>query len=154
MKKDSSNHLDHSHGKADYMGIAGSVLCLIHCLVTPALAIGGSLSLHDHPAGGLLNYFFILFNGIAVYFATRDHNIPVLRYFLWTAFVLFSCSLLLEKYNFTFQLLGYLWSALLILGHGYNLLYCKPWGRKGSSQRATTKERSGTTCESADFVNQ
>ncbi|GHB58422.1 MerC domain-containing protein [Persicitalea jodogahamensis] len=129
MKNDASTHLNHSHGKADYVGIVGSVLCLIHCLITPALAIGGSLSVHDHPAGGLLNYFFILFNGIAVYFATRDHKIPVLRLFLWSAFVLFSCSLLLETHNPAFHLMGYLGSALLILGHVYNLVYCKPWGR-------------------------
>lgn len=129
MKNNVSTHLDHSHGKADYVGIAGSVLCLVHCLVTPALALGGSLSAsaHDHGTGGLLNYFFILFNGIAVYFATRDHKTPALRIFLWASFALFSGSLLLESHSHAFQFMGYAGSAFLILGHLYNLLYCKPW---------------------------
>ncbi len=131
MKNDASTHLDHSHGKADYVGIAGSVLCLIHCLVTPALALGGSLSAHDHATGGLLNYFFIFFNGIAVYFATRDHKIPALRLLLWASFALFSFSLILENIDPDFRFMGYLGSTLLIAGHVYNLVYCKPWKVSG-----------------------
>lgn len=129
MKNNTSTHLGHSHGKADFVGIAGSLLCLIHCLITPALAIGGSLSAHEQLAVGPLHldYFFILINGVAVYFATRDHKIPVLQLFLWSSFVLFSSSLLLEDINPAFKVTGYLGSAFLILGHGYNLVYCKPW---------------------------
>ena len=129
MKNNASIPNHHAHGNADFVGIAGSVLCLIHCLLTPALALGGSLSVHQHGTGGLLDldYFFILFNGIAVFFATRDHKIPALRLFLWVAFALFSFSILLENQNPTFKLLGYFGSTLLIAGHVYNLVYCKPW---------------------------
>lgn len=129
MKTDSTVPTPHSHGKADYMGIAGSILCLIHCLVTPALALGSSLSVHSHAAGGVFNfdYLFILVNGIAVYFATREHRIPALRLFLWGSWLLFSVSLLLENSHPIFTILGYVGSALLIAGHGYNLIYCRPW---------------------------
>jgi hypothetical protein len=69
----------HSHGKADYIGILGSVLCIIHCLLMPALAFGSSYASHHEHVGMLsLDYFFILINGIAVYYATRNHkSIPV-----------------------------------------------------------------------------
>ena len=129
MKTDSTVPTPHSHGKADYMGIAGSILCLIHCLVTPALALGSSLSVHSHAVGGVFNfdYLFILVNGIAVYFATREHRIPALRIFLWSSWLLFSVSLLLENSHPFFQIMGYVGSALLIAGHGYNLIYCRPW---------------------------
>ena len=129
MKTDSTVSTPHSHGKADYMGIAGSILCLIHCLVTPALALGSSLSVHSHAAGGVFNfdYLFILVNGIAVYFATREHRIPALRVFLWSSWLLFSVSLLLENSHPFFNILGYVGSALRIAGHGYNLIYRRPW---------------------------
>ncbi|MPR35306.1 MerC domain-containing protein [Salmonirosea aquatica] len=128
MKTDSSVPTGHSHSKADYMGIAGSVLCLIHCLITPVLALGTSLTAHSHTIGVIdLDYFFILINGVAVYFATREHRNPLLRLFLWSAFLLFSVSLILENYFPAFRTLGYLGSGLLIAGHVYNLIYCRPW---------------------------
>jgi uncharacterized membrane protein YvlD (DUF360 family) len=129
MKTNSSLPTEHFHRKADFMGIAGSILCLIHCLITPALAMGGSLTAHNHTIGGLidLDYFFIIINGIAVYFATREHRIPALRMFLWGAFLLFSVSLILENEFAAFKALGYLGSGLLIAGHVYNVLFCRPW---------------------------
>jgi hypothetical protein len=119
----------HIHRRADYVGIAGSVLCLVHCLVTPALAVGTSLTAgHQVVAGFLpLDYLFILINGMAVYYATRGHKHAVLRVVLWLAFGLFSLSLLLENQAPVFAWLGYLGSGLLVLGHGLNLLLCRPW---------------------------
>jgi len=137
MKTDSSIPTGHSHSKADFMGIAGSILCLIHCLITPALALGTSLTAHNHLLGGIidLDYFFIFINGLAVYFATREHRLPALRLFLWGAFLLFAVSLILENYYPAFKVLGYLGSGLLIAGHVYNVIYCRPWrivnGRMG-----------------------
>jgi hypothetical protein len=128
MNSKSKQHSAHSHGKADYIGIFGSVLCLVHCLVTPVIALGSTFTIHQHSAGGLsFDYFFILINGIAVYYATREHQVVLLRLVLWGSFALFTVSLLLETYNPVFQFLGYIGSALLILGHGYNLFYCRPW---------------------------
>ncbi len=111
------------------MGIVGSILCLIHCLITPALALGTSLTSHNHTIGGVidLDYFFIVINGVAVYFATREHRNPALRIFLWGAFLLFAVSLILENYYPAFTTLGYLGSGLLIAGHVYNVIYCRPW---------------------------
>jgi len=125
MKPRSSLSTPHTHGKADYIGVAGSVLCLVHCLITPALALGSSLSVNHHTAGGGLDYLFILVNGLAVFFATRNHRSPALRLFLWGSFALFSVSLLLEHDFAEFQLLGYVGSGLLIIGHLYNLIYCR-----------------------------
>ena len=125
MKPKSSLSRPHAHGKADYIGVAGSVLCLVHCLITPALALGSSLSISHHTAGGGLDYLFIVVNGVAVFFATRDHRSFALRLFLWVSFALFSVSLLLEHNIDGFKILGYVGSGLLILGHLYNLIYCR-----------------------------
>lgn len=125
MKPKTSLSTSHNHGKADYIGVAGSVLCLVHCLITPALALGSSLSVNHHTAGSGLDYLFILVNGLAVFFATREHRFPALRIFLWGSFALFSVSLLLEHSFAGFRILGYVGSGLLILGHLYNLIYCR-----------------------------
>ena len=116
-----------SHGKADYIGIAGSVLCIVHCLLVPALALGSSFSHNHHSNAGLLSldYFFILINAIAVYYATRDHKSLPLRILLWGALSLFSVSLIFENQNGIFTLLGYAGSGLLIVGHLLNIYICQ-----------------------------
>jgi hypothetical protein len=116
----------HSHGKADYIGILGSVLCIIHCLLVPALALGSSVATHhSHPGLISLDYIFILINGIAVYYATRNHHSLPLRILLWGALAVFSTSLIFEGKHHAFTLLGYVGSGLLIIGHLINLYICQ-----------------------------
>ena len=119
--------MTHSHNKADYVGILGSVLCIIHCVAMPAMAIGTSLTQNHHMHIGFisLDYFFILINGIAVYFATRNHKSLLLRIFLWSALLIFAVSLIFEGRHDLFQWLGYLGSVLLIAGHFINLYICQ-----------------------------
>lgn len=114
-------------GNADYVGITGSVLCIIHCIITPVLAVSSSLFLKDTLAEGmhLLGYVFIFINGLAVYYATRHMHSANLRRFLWAAFALFAASLVLEEVNEFFHYTGYVGSFLLIVGHGLNLYLCR-----------------------------
>lgn len=122
----------HSHDKADLVGISGSVLCLIHCLLSPALLLGSSLAsehTHPHEAGfAQLDWIFIIINGLAVYYATKGgHGTSSVRIFMWFSFIVFATSLLLENAHPLFVWAGYLGSGLLILGHLYNLVKCKPY---------------------------
>lgn len=119
--------ISHSHNKADYVGILGSLLCIVHCLALPVLALGTSIG-HDHHAhiGFLsLDYLFILVNAIAVYFATRDHRSVLVKVLLWSALVIFGVSLVFEERHVMFQWLGYVGSALLITGHLINVYICQ-----------------------------
>lgn len=118
---------EHSHGKADYIGILGSVLCIIHCMLVPALAFGSGLAYEHHAHSGLisLDYFFIIINGIAVYYATRDHKSVLVRTLLWSALLIFSVSLIFEGKNHVFTWLGYIGSGLLIAGHFLNIYICR-----------------------------
>ena len=119
--------MTHSHNKADYVGILGSVLCIIHCVAMPALAVSTTFTHNHHMHMGFisLDYFFILINGIAVYFATRNHKSFLLRIFLWSALLIFAVSLIFEGCHDLFQWLGYLGSVLLIAGHFINLYICQ-----------------------------
>jgi hypothetical protein len=116
----------HSHSKADYIGILGSVLCIIHCIFVPALAFGTTMA-HDHMHAGpiSLDYIFIIVNGAAVYFATKEHKSLPLNILLWGALVIFAVSLIFEASHPVFRILGYVGSCLLILGHLINLYICQ-----------------------------
>ncbi|WP_035332863.1 MerC domain-containing protein [Dyadobacter crusticola] len=116
----------HSHNKADYIGILGSALCIVHCLLVPALAFGSTVATHHEHAGlWSLDFLFIIINGVAVYYATRNHKSLPLKIFLWAALALFSFSLLFEGKHIVFSWLGYAGSALLIIGHLINLYICQ-----------------------------
>nr|NKQ94605.1 MerC domain-containing protein [Escherichia coli] len=72
--------------KADYVGITGSVLCLIHCIATPMLLMSSRLlQTNDHLRIGYLSldYIFVAVNIAAVYFATRHYASPGVRRSLW-----------------------------------------------------------------------
>lgn len=117
MKTDSTTN------KADYMGIAGSVLCLIHCIATPLLLAGSALTPHRHLTIGFLSldYLFIGVNAIAVFFATRHYAQPAIKRALWGFLLLFTVSLLLEHTIDVFHYVGYVASAGLVITHLINI---------------------------------
>jgi RsiW-degrading membrane proteinase PrsW (M82 family) len=92
----------------------------------PALAFGTTLTSHHQHAGFIsLDYLFILINGIAVFYATRNHKSVLVRSILWGALALFSVSLIFEAKHSVFTWLGYAGSVALIIGHLLNLYICQ-----------------------------
>ncbi|GAB3999454.1 hypothetical protein GCM10028807_49700 [Spirosoma daeguense] len=109
--------------KADYIGITGSVLCIIHCLITPMLLMTTSFFQDEQLRIGYLSldYVFIVVNIIAVYFATR-HYAPIgIKRALWGFLLLFSFAIILEDVNEAFEYLGYAASAGLVITHLLNI---------------------------------
>ncbi|WP_138991696.1 MerC domain-containing protein [Larkinella sp. C7] len=109
--------------KADYIGITGSVLCIIHCLITPILLISSSLLADRTLRIGFLSldYVFIGVNIVAVYFATRRASQRLVKVGLWAFLGLFAGALLLEDVHEAFEYLAYTASAGLIGCHLLNL---------------------------------
>jgi hypothetical protein len=109
--------------KADYIGITGSVLCIIHCLITPILLISSSLLADRTLRIGFLSldYVFIGVNIVAVYLATRRASQRFVKVGLWTFLGLFAGALLLEDVHEAFEYLAYFASAGLIGLHLLNL---------------------------------
>lgn len=112
-----------SYSKADYIGITGSVLCIIHCLITPFLLVSSTLLADRTLRIGFLSldYVFIGINIIAVYFAARRAGQPVVKAGLWSFLGLFAVGLLLEDVHEAFEYLAYTASAGLIAMHLLNL---------------------------------
>ncbi|WP_375448266.1 MerC domain-containing protein [uncultured Fibrella sp.] len=115
--------LDVVDKKADYIGITGSVLCLIHCLAAPVLVMTSSLLRDDTLRAGFLSldYIFIAVNIVAVYFATRNHTSSAIRTALWSFLFVFAVGLLLEEVSPVFEYLAYAASTGLVISHLFNL---------------------------------
>ncbi len=111
------------NNKADYVGITGSVLCIIHCLITPVLLLTSNILQHDALRVGYLSldYVFIGVNIVAVYFATRHYAAPAVRVALWSCLTVFTVAILLEDVNPFFEYLGYAASLGLVSSHLINI---------------------------------
>ena len=116
--------LDLFDKKADYIGIMGSVLCIIHCMAAPVMVMTAGFLRNDTTlrTGFLgLDYVFIAINIAAVYFATRHHTSTAIRAALWGFLSLFAVSLLLETASPLFDYTAYFASAGLVITHLINL---------------------------------
>jgi MerC mercury resistance protein len=110
--------------KADYFGITGSVLCIIHCLITPLLVMSSTLLKHDTIRVGFLSldYLFIGVNILAVWSASR-HTSWLIRGALWSFLVLFAAGLLFEDVHEAFAYGAYAASLGLVVTHLANIRY-------------------------------
>jgi hypothetical protein len=115
--------IDSLSRKADYIGITGSVLCVIHCLITPVLLLTTSFLQDSTLRVGYLSldYVFIGVNIVAVYFATRHYAPPVIKRSLWGFLILFAVALLLEETAPIFEYIAYIASAGLVITHLLNI---------------------------------
>lgn len=113
--------------KADYFGITGSVLCIIHCLLTPILAMSSTFIRHDALWTGYLSmdYVFIGINVLAVFSATRHETTKGIKIALWSFLSLFATALLLEEVNEIFEYVAYAASVGLVVSHLRNIRYCR-----------------------------
>lgn len=109
--------------KADYIGITGSVLCMLHCLITPVLLLSSSVFQHSSVRIGYLSldYLFIGVNVLAVYLATRHYAPPAIKRSLWAFLSLFTIALLLENSVPVFRYMAYVASAGLVITHALNI---------------------------------
>ncbi len=108
--------------KADYIGITGSTLCIIHCVLTPFLLLTVNFGSEGLKLGYLsLDYVFILVNIFAVYHATRHTHSLLIKRALWIFLSLFTACLLLEDVSERFEYLGYAASLGLVATHLVNI---------------------------------
>ena len=112
--------------KADYVGITGSILCIIHCLVTPLLVMTSTLLNHDTLRVGFLSldYVFIGVNIVAVWSAAR-HTSRTIAMALWCFLALFTACLLLEDIHKAFEFGAYAASLGLVITHLTNIRHCR-----------------------------
>lgn len=104
---------------ADYVGIYGSALCLLHCLALPLLALLKSSAVHTEE-NHFWDYFFAAVALYAVYHSLKHVARNYLKIMLIGGWLTFMLSLLFDQ-HFVMQL----GSLLLIVAHSLNLYYCR-----------------------------
>jgi len=128
--------LKHFWRSGDGIGIINSTLCLVHCIAMPVLlAIGASFV--QHPS---VSWCFIVLAFIAIRSAVRGKKNAPVALVLGIGWAMFACGMAMEGAYPRFEVLTYLGSALLIIGHILNYMDFNPhglwsWGR---STTATT----------------
>jgi len=125
----------------DGIGIINSALCLVHCIAMPVfLAVGASFV--QHPA---VSWCFIALAFMAVRSAVRGKKNGRVAIVLGTGWAMFACGMAMEGVYPRLELLTYLGSALLIIGHILNYMDFNPnglwsWGRSTSPASPSNKQ--------------
>jgi len=121
-------------GYSDFLGVAASGLCAIHCALTPLFfaakpVLESTMGHHHHHGDGfwsLLDYLFLVLSLLAVWYSAKHTHHKGIRKMLWGAWVVFAIGLLAEIFHVEYGIwLMYLGSIALVVTHSYNHLYCK-----------------------------
>lgn len=128
--------------KPDFVGMAASILCAIHCAAFPLLfaaqplvheaisSAEGHGHGHGHGHGGLaslwssLDFVFLALSLVAVYFAARASRNATTKVWLWTGWAIFAIGVGMEQFGLPGWLM-YVGSAVLVIAHLINFRQCK-----------------------------
>lgn len=107
---------------SDYLGLSGSLLCLIHCLAPQLLFLGSvSFGLASFFSSGWWHLLFWASCLVAVWQTSKITPIVGFRFVLWGSFGLFTIGTALDFFMGIENLIAYLGSGLLVAGHSWNL---------------------------------
>lgn len=104
---------------ADFIGISGSVLCILHCLLLPLFAFWQASGEHNTD-NHFWDYFFVAISLYAVYNSLRHAARVYIKVMLVGGWAIFMLATLIEQH-----LLMQIGSFLLILAHSLNLYFCR-----------------------------
>ncbi len=115
--------------KADHIGIASSILCLIHCLALPVIAsvyfitdnFHDSDHTHHHHSGFNWDYVFAALAIIAATIVIRKTPHRWIKTFLGIGALLFALGVLLHESGSLYYLM-HTGSIILIITHTVNLI--------------------------------
>lgn len=117
--------------KSDFVGVAASGLCIIHCVVTPFLFIAQSCAVKKccdmAPTWwSYLDYLFITITFFAVFWSAKKTTKPWMRFALYINWLILTLLVLNEKFNIFHlsEIWKYTSSFSLIAFHFYNVKYC------------------------------
>lgn len=92
--------------KSDWLGISASMLCMIHCIVTPFLFVAHAEMLnhhhhdHAHPEWwGFIEILFLVISFVAVWWSSKTSSKKWIPYLLWINWVLLAGIVLNERFE-------------------------------------------------------
>lgn len=117
----------------DQIGITGSFICLVHCIITSGFMIGSSILSHTSPhhghhhyldIWGIIDLSMIAISGGAVYFSTKKCNDLLHKYMMWVSYSIYALTMLLKYFGIEptwLCIVSYTMSFILIGGHIINI---------------------------------
>jgi len=112
---------------SDFLGVASSLLCLVHCLVMPVLIITGNEILQHEEGGFEWDYAFAILSLIAAYFSFKHSHNNLIKVSLIIAWILFVAGIFWHEHG-NLSLLMHGGSVMLITVHIINFRLCRKQG--------------------------
>jgi drug/metabolite transporter (DMT)-like permease len=106
---------------ADFIGIASSAICFVHCIAAPVLLSAGAVT-EEWP---WLSYVFIAIAFFSLAAALKENTPDRISALLWASFFVFLFSLMFEEKWPLLEYTGLLASAGIITGHILNIKSCR-----------------------------
>jgi len=115
---------------SDYLGMSGSVLCLIHCIAPQLIMLGSiGVGLGSFFASGWWHLGFWITCFLAVWQSSRVSVYSAVKVFLWASFLIFTAGVMYEWIADVENWVSYAGSFLLIVAHITNLIAQQKWNR-------------------------
>jgi hypothetical protein len=117
--------------KPDTIGALASVLCVVHCVITPFLFLAHSCSQHSCSATPVwwrsIDYFFLFISLCSVYHSTQSTSKRIMKYLFWINWTVLCFLVINEKFQVVSlsEIFTYVTAFSLALLHIYNLKFCK-----------------------------
>jgi hypothetical protein len=115
---------------SDFVGVCSSVLCMLHCMLSPILFMSQTqtvnISIEIPFLWQSVNYIFLFISMIAVYFSIKNSTklfVKILLAISWLSLSFLIINEGLEGFHFP-EIYTYISASLLSIFHIYNLKYC------------------------------
>jgi hypothetical protein len=117
--------------KPDIIGAIASILCIVHCAVTPFLFLAHSSSMDTYQTTPVwwknIDYLFLIISFVSIYHSTKTSGNKIIKQLLWISWSLLFLLIMNEKLTlFSFpEIITYTTAISLAFFHLYNLKYCQ-----------------------------
>ena len=115
----------------DSIGIIASILCTIHCVITPFVFIAKACSAvccSEAPSWWLMiDYFFLMISFLAIFFISKKLTVQWLKNAFWISWSVLLFTIVNHSINIIHLPNNFIYipSILIIILHFYNLQFCK-----------------------------
>ena len=117
--------------KPDSIGAIASMLCVVHCLLTPLIVIAHSCCKEGCDAAPTwwksIDFIFLTISFISIYQSTKTTTQDAMKPILWSFWSLLSFLIINEKIHLLEipETISYITAITLAFFHIYNLRYCQ-----------------------------
>lgn len=120
-----------TYQKSDTLGVTTSVVCLVHCVITPFIFIAQTNSVVGCESTPfwwkILDYIFLVISFLAVYRSIKTTSSNWIKPAMWGSWLLLFIVIINEKLQLLplSETIIYIPTVALIILHQYNKKYCK-----------------------------